>query len=41
MKNNLPAIKVGLSVRFDKEALDRWIDRHREHLPRLFAEGDE
>jgi excisionase family DNA binding protein len=37
MKNRLPAIKVGRSVRFDKEALDRWIDRHRERLPRSFG----
>jgi len=37
MKNRLPAIKVGRSVRFDKEALDRWIDRHRERMPRAFG----
>jgi len=37
MKNRLPAIKVGRSVRFDKEALDRWIDRHRERVPRAFG----
>ncbi len=37
MQNRLPAIKVGRSVRFDKEALDRWIDRHRERVPRAFG----
>lgn len=37
LKNRLPAIKVGRSVRFDKDALDRWIDRHRERLPRSFG----
>jgi excisionase family DNA binding protein len=37
IKNRLPAIKVGRSVRFDKESLDRWIDRHRERLPRSFG----
>jgi excisionase family DNA binding protein len=37
MKNRLPAIRVGRSVRSDKEALDRWIDRHRERLPRSFG----
>jgi excisionase family DNA binding protein len=37
IKNQLPAIKVGRSVRFDKDALDRWIDRHRERLPRSFG----
>jgi len=41
MTNRLQAVNVGRSVRFDIEALDRWIDGHREHLPRLFAEGDE
>jgi excisionase family DNA binding protein len=38
IKNRLPAIKVGRSVRFDKESLDRWIDRHRERLPRSVGE---
>jgi hypothetical protein len=29
-------------VRFDTQALDRWIERHRERLPRSFGEaGDE
>ena len=37
IKNRLPTIKVGRSVRFDKEALDHWIDHHREHLPRSFG----
>jgi excisionase family DNA binding protein len=41
IKNRLPAIKVGRSVRFDKEALDRWIDRHRERLPRSFGTMEE
>ena len=41
IKNRLPAIKIGRSVRFDKEALDRWIDRHRERLPQLFGERDD
>lgn len=41
IKNRLPAIKIGRAVRFDLQMLDRWIERHREHLPRLFAEGDE
>ena len=41
IKNRLPAIKVGRSVRFDKEALDRWIDRHRERLPRSFGEMED
>jgi excisionase family DNA binding protein len=38
IKNRLPAIKVGRAVRFDTQALDRWIERHREHLPRSFSE---
>ena len=38
IKNRLPAIKVGRSVRFDKEALERWIERHRERLPRSVGE---
>jgi len=41
IKNRLPAIKIGRAVRFDIQMIDRWIERHREHLPRLFAEGDE
>ncbi len=41
IKNGLPAIKAGRSVRFDKEALDRWIDRHHERLPRSFGMEDE
>ncbi len=41
IKNRLPAIKVGRFVRFDKEALDRWIDRHRERLPRSFGTMEE
>jgi excisionase family DNA binding protein len=41
IKNRLPAIKVGRSVRFDKDALDRWIDRHRERLPRSFGTIEE
>jgi len=41
IKNRLPAIKIGRAVRFDLQMLDRWIERHREHLPRLFAEGHE
>lgn len=41
VKNRLPAIKVGRSVRFDREALDRWIERHREQVPRSFGlEGE-
>jgi len=40
IKNRLPAIKIGRAVRFDLQMLDRWIERHREHLPRLFAEED-
>ena len=38
IKHRLPAIKVGRSVRFDKESLDRWIERHRERLPRSVGE---
>ncbi len=41
IKNRLPAIKLGRSVRFDILMLDRWIERHTEHLPRLFHESDE
>jgi len=41
IKNRLPAIKRGRSVRFDILMLDRWIERHTEHLPRLFHESDE
>ena len=41
IRNRLPAIKIGRAVRFDLQMLDRWIERHREHLSRLFAEGDE
>ncbi len=41
IKNRLPAIKVGRAIRFDLQMLDRWIERHREHLPRLFPEGEE
>jgi len=40
-KNRLPAIKIGRAIRFDLQMLDRWIERHQERLPRLFAEGDE
>ena len=39
IKNRLPVLKVGRSARFDKKALDRWIDRHRERLPRSRDNG--
>jgi len=41
IKNRPPANKIGRAVRFDVQMRDRWIERHREHLPRFFAEGDE
>jgi hypothetical protein len=41
IKNRLPAIKIGRAVRFDLQMLDRWIERHHEHVPRLFTGEDE
>lgn len=40
IRNRLPAVKIGRTIRFDLQMLDRWIERHREHLPRMFAEED-
>jgi hypothetical protein len=35
--NLADSITVGRSVRFDRVAIDCWIERHRERVPRSFG----